>query len=327
MLHSRGFEIRVITDDGVLEEYGTRVTGASVHCHIPSQANQSFRFELKNHSYMNITFWCYADGICIGGRLCKPQGTSQLSRFVVSHSVARPFTFAAVELSESSDAVATDPANITSLGTITVKVIRVKPCGRTERTYEVPALLNGPIDEKSKKIGTHHVILGPEIPLKASHNIYLSEEIDSESQPFAEFIFQYRPKASLQAQGIIPVTPGPSLEGPPSQGSNNGDRSPNSPIPGPSDVVRNAIVTPPPVPVIAREIDVKPATEIENATGNHDEELALLEEQAHLLKMQAENVQERLNRIRARRVRTQKQQRLSLSPSTRGSRQEPIEVD
>lgn len=51
------------------------------------------------------------------------------------------------------------------------------------------------------------------------------------------------------------------------------------------------------------------------------------QEQARLLRMQAENVQERLNRIRARRVRNEKQQRLSLSSSTRGTRQEPIEVD
>lgn len=93
-----------------------------------------------------------------------------------------------------------------------------------------------------------------------------------------------RPSAYLQAQGIIPVTPDPQLEESntpmnivASRGSNEVNRTPSLPIPGPSNVVRNATVTPPPIPVIAREIDVKPIVKIESDTGYDDEELALLE--------------------------------------------------
>ncbi|KAJ3478911.1 hypothetical protein NLI96_g9417 [Meripilus lineatus] len=153
------------------------------------------------------------------------------------------------------------------------------------------------------------------------------------SQPFAEFVFQYRPREILQAQGIIPITPEPSLEesnnaihDSPSRGSNNEDRNPSFSISGPSKVTRNAPETSP-VPMFAPDLDVKPTIKTESGTGNDNEELALLEEQAHLLKMQAENVQERLNRIMARRTRTEKQQGLSFGSSTKGSRQDPIELD
>ncbi|KAJ3478914.1 hypothetical protein NLI96_g9418 [Meripilus lineatus] len=335
MLHPRGFEIRVITGDGVLEEYGTTMKGEdSVHCHIASQANQSFRLELKNHTDLDVTFRCFADGIRIGGQPCNPQATVQLSKLAVSPSTSRQFAFADVEFSESSDAVAIGSTKLMSLGTIIIKVRRIEHTrGKKERTFEIPALLNGPIDEKSKKIGTHHVILGPEIPRKASRYHQIVKTLDSNSQPFAKFVFKYRPREILQAQGIIPVTPDPSLEEsnstidiPPSRRSNNRNQNPNSPIPGPSNLAHNATGTSP-VPTFAHEIDLKPTIKIESNTGNDDEELALLEEQARLLKMQAENVQGRLNRIRARRGRAEKQQGLSLSKSTRGSRQDPIEVD
>ena len=91
------------------------------------------------------------------------------------------------------------------------------------------------------------------------------------------------PLEILQAQGIIPVTPEPSLEesnsainDPPSRGSSNGNRNPSLPISGPSRVARNATEMSP-VPMFVPELDVKPIIKIESGTGYDDEELALLE--------------------------------------------------
>lgn len=91
------------------------------------------------------------------------------------------------------------------------------------------------------------------------------------------------PSEILQAQGIIPITPEPSLEesnnaihDSPSRGSNNEDRNPSFSISGPSKVTRNAPETSP-VPMFAPDLDVKPTIKTESGTGNDNEELALLE--------------------------------------------------
>ncbi|GBE80153.1 hypothetical protein SCP_0213560 [Sparassis crispa] len=95
-----------------------------------------------------------------------------------------------------------DPA-LLDLGTIEVRIFRVnkeKPTGKpiapntpTER---------GPVHERCKKAGTHHVSYGEATKIE-KRQYYKPTWIDPQSQPYATFRLRYRPRELLRARGII----------------------------------------------------------------------------------------------------------------------------
>ncbi|CDO72099.1 hypothetical protein BN946_scf184962.g42 [Trametes cinnabarina] len=64
----------------------------------------------------------------------------------------------------------------------------------------------GPVHEKCKKAGVHTVSFGEAVE-EESNNVNEVDFIGVEKEPFATFIFRYRPLNMLQANGIAPLPP------------------------------------------------------------------------------------------------------------------------
>ncbi|KAI9056383.1 hypothetical protein FKP32DRAFT_1607917 [Trametes sanguinea] len=114
------------------------------------------------------------------------------------------------DLTLDDDTLAEARADHKELGSIRIVMHRVE---RYKRTKTQPRLLTiseiDVIHEKSKKAGVHRVSFGEAEEVERMTEAYY-RPIGHEEEPFAIFIFRYRPLALLQANGIAPLPPRPS---------------------------------------------------------------------------------------------------------------------
>ncbi|KAL4245266.1 hypothetical protein ABKN59_009723 [Abortiporus biennis] len=185
----------ITVEDKELEEYGTEKTSDnSVVCYIPSKEGQRFSLKVKHGDIttdMPYVFYLYIDGVLCNGRLC-PAGCT-------------------MTLTDDESVLNTDRRKAwAQLGTIDVVVCRVLsekdiPVGSRTRTN----LDSGPVHELSKKSGSHRTKLGDAVTSNVPLSSCTVTTLESRKAPYAKFTFHYRPRALLQAQGIIPAPPIP----------------------------------------------------------------------------------------------------------------------
>ncbi|EPS95264.1 hypothetical protein FOMPIDRAFT_92811 [Fomitopsis schrenkii] len=112
------------------------------------------------------------------------------------------------------------------LGEIQTRIVRVEPGEPIEWT---PSTVNetqnfGVIHESVKKVGMHCVSFGATVPIPR-RKVYNVVYIDKVSSPYITFTFRYRPRAILQAEGIIEPDPIPDRQ------PTRSPRSPTEPLP------------------------------------------------------------------------------------------------
>ncbi|KXH28205.1 hypothetical protein CSIM01_12902 [Colletotrichum simmondsii] len=214
---------------------------------IESQVDTRFsiHYEIQNRqAWINgqdhLALSVYIDGQCIGTHYRGPN--ELVNQTIVSTTgsyrdrfskpgkeIRRHFKFASIKtVEESNEQLSGDKIIAEHLGIIEVAVFRVKFEGHKPRTSSQLRRENiGIVSEialKGKNIPhSTSFIEGIELDARKTKRIFKNRD---KSQKIARFFFRYKPKASLQIDGIIPRDPSP-------------DHSPEPSPPPPPQTVAN----------------------------------------------------------------------------------------
>ncbi|KAH9833222.1 uncharacterized protein C8Q71DRAFT_194681 [Rhodofomes roseus] len=204
----RGFEVYIKCDGRRLDEYATGKEDGVISCYVSSEAGKEFEIRGANLSSTGMSAGISVDGRAFPTRICfepcfKP-GASGMIPYYAGNG-RRQLVFSEVRITDDEN-VASSLGELSQLGLIQVRISRALISRKQPRkpltdTGTVSTSL-GPFHEKSKKGGLHCVELGATeaLPERAG---YTSQYIDDLSSPYVTFNFRYRPRAILQAQGII----------------------------------------------------------------------------------------------------------------------------
>ncbi|KAK7678134.1 hypothetical protein QCA50_018927 [Cerrena zonata] len=199
------YEVQILSDGIPIPEYQIESDPESktTACFIPSCSGKIFEIHwtssLPDHTSVRTTI----DGRLMGGGThTKPLNKKFKKGFRYKPDQILPFAFSDLVLRDDDTLEISDASILENLGTIQVSVKRVSYHGHRPRTgtRKVPNSI-GSIHEKSKKLGGHCVSFGKAV--KNKHTL-ISICTPYPGEPcWATFIFKYRPKDLLQAQGII----------------------------------------------------------------------------------------------------------------------------
>ncbi|KAI0935003.1 hypothetical protein AcV7_003921 [Taiwanofungus camphoratus] len=150
------------------------------------------------------------DGRCMGCSLTLPGHDGSRWGVRTDAEVRQPYQFAPLVLTDNDSVANPDGSGNDNLGVIEVRVrratIRRRGGSHGRPKYRVNAIPErGPIHERSKKAGVHCVSLGEGIRCAPHKHRYKVNCVDPVDRPLIRFVFRYRPKELLQAQGIIPL--------------------------------------------------------------------------------------------------------------------------
>ncbi|KAH7921595.1 hypothetical protein BV22DRAFT_719323 [Leucogyrophana mollusca] len=181
-----------------------------VSCWIPSEAGKTFSIvwqdthELRNyHEGGSVTI----DGIPSRGVILKPlmsgeplsyaNCTAELKYLRTSATSGRPLTFSNLKLTDDDMYLKSAPVGLgeISLTVWPVDFVCALPCRPVE------GVKNQMVHERAKKAYSHCVSVGNETALPFTQELR-TRRIGSE--PFATFVFRYRPLDRLIADGIAP---------------------------------------------------------------------------------------------------------------------------
>jgi len=257
-------------DDVALEEYDVDQRGNTYSCWIASQAGKNFVIRCKAEPLLeSIALNVYTDGAIATSPIFQASLAARehsIQGCPISADTVRPFAFSKVSLTDD-ETIAAAEQQLTNLGTIEIKIFRVavlEISNFVSKELKLPN--NSVIHERSKKMSMHHVTLQETV---AGPTTKSATTILLDNAPFATFIFRYRPKEFLRAQGIIPI----ESDADPSRSSNNSQASPDG-VP-PQERKRKR-----------RQRDVAgPTIEIDSDDDSAEQEIRNLRQQ--MLRMQA----------------------------------------
>ncbi|KAJ3535348.1 hypothetical protein NM688_g6993 [Phlebia brevispora] len=234
---------KVRVEGSSLEEYDTRYNEEEGRgsCYIASRTGKSFKV-LASNTMPDTDLECflYVDGVLAVSGVVRRRATQYLHGVSTGPDTVRPFQFSRLELTDNDDSVtmAHNEIDLQHLGTIRCDFFRVRVLGPStrEHLYTIPPGITNRLvlHEKTKKAGTQRVLLAEEEKMEPEHRVRV-KSIDSRSgDPFRSFLFRYRPREMLQAQGIIPTQgssspntngkrPGPDEAGPSKRTRTNND--------------------------------------------------------------------------------------------------------
>ncbi|KAI0077352.1 hypothetical protein K474DRAFT_1095085 [Panus rudis PR-1116 ss-1] len=206
MMKGDNFEVQITCDDAPLTEYPTPSSIPRVHsCYIQSEAGKRFKVDVSNHAQQcDVEARIFIDGRLLARTVVKSSEHNWADGAQVSTNIVRPFIFSDVEVTDDEARASPDQQNL-DLGTIEVHIFRV--IVQQEQQWEGQMVYEeiGPIHERCKKIGIHQVSLGEAEQAPSVHHATV-QMIDSISSPFQTFVFYYRPRERLQAEGIVLVS-------------------------------------------------------------------------------------------------------------------------
>ncbi|TFY64521.1 hypothetical protein EVJ58_g2558 [Rhodofomes roseus] len=201
----RDCEIYIACDGRPLDEYDVQVEGNVIECYVASESGKVFEIKCSNLSSHALVVNTAVDGRRFSRPISLRLGSMHKSHFCEDgEGGLRSLMFSNIAITDDDSAPKKLPwAN--NLGLIEVTVVRT----RIEHTLPwSPVTANienfGPIHETVKKGGLHCVSVGPRTvdPNPARSLVHVTY-IDQLSAPHIIFKFKYRPRAILQAQGII----------------------------------------------------------------------------------------------------------------------------
>ncbi|KAI0760393.1 hypothetical protein C8Q74DRAFT_1295881 [Fomes fomentarius] len=216
-MRHRGYEVWLTSNGVPLAEYQSKVEGEdwkTMACIVPSESGKNFAVHWHDgvgEHHLSLSFTL--DGSKLGhGSTCFPGGTGLRSGVSTSTDTEQPFQFSDLQFTDD-DTLLSDISSQADLGTIKVTITRVQ-----SEYWVVPYHPGGfqpvgAVHERSKKAGAHSVSLGKgtRVSGKPLEHLVRRNPINRFEGFIAVFIFRYRPRALLQAQGIMPASaPAPS---------------------------------------------------------------------------------------------------------------------
>ncbi|KAI0093439.1 hypothetical protein BDY19DRAFT_923693 [Irpex rosettiformis] len=205
----KNIECQVICDGEALTEYQEKSDSQdqkTKSCYIVSDVGKRFLVRIKSDPHQSdICCRLWIDGQCTNVVGIQNDHLHDVLGVRIGESQLRPFIFSPVTTVDDDHLRETTPA-AKDLGTLCLKVHRIsklypKPYHFTRSSQD--NLVNRPVDERSKKAGSHRVTLAePETKdYGPTSSVTYVDPIDS---PYFSFTWRYRSKAMLQAQGIVP---------------------------------------------------------------------------------------------------------------------------
>ncbi|KAF8881336.1 hypothetical protein BD779DRAFT_1546476 [Infundibulicybe gibba] len=212
-----GFSAWVSIDGVKLPRYGGKTTVTkgvkTVSCWIASEADKAFEVGWSVPEYPEQLMGnVYIDGTYIDGcvHILGDPKIATLSSKCVSDTVARPLIFSKTEFTDEEAYI---NANSDNLGEITVEiwVIQLDPRPMAVQDHEPEARPAAKIHEgTAKKAIAHRATFGEEFAIAE----YMGYQSGSYKWREMTFVFKYRPREYLQAEGIIPPNPEPDARPP-----------------------------------------------------------------------------------------------------------------
>ncbi|KAA1470289.1 hypothetical protein DENSPDRAFT_836056 [Dentipellis sp. KUC8613] len=207
MIYHSGYGAGIMCDGAIVPHYRLSEQGHdTLSCYVTSETGKEFSIQFTDQRRETETrVDCWIDGNYWTGKSARAGRNLLIWGARDSPNTRAAFRFSELTLVDEDEG----PGYSGNIGVIEIRVHRVQnaPChpSRITRRYEhrEPPQI-GPISERSKKGGWHQVSLGSsQVSLwrpPATRTIYL----DGRDHPFVIFRFFYRPRALLQAEGIIP---------------------------------------------------------------------------------------------------------------------------
>ncbi|KAH9933764.1 uncharacterized protein B0H18DRAFT_600898 [Fomitopsis serialis] len=203
------FKVFIKSEGRELSEYQVEaVDDKTVACYIPSEVGKTFeicwRGDTRGDSHIT-SVRCHVDGRNAGGKPSQP-GLVKNRRWGVRVATDQrsPFVFASLALTDDDTSIMGSEAH-PDLGTIDVTLAHVIHVGNMpirDTSNEFTALT---VHERSKKMGTQCVSLDEARRCDLSTFWKQSKLVDENIPFYARFIFRYRFKDYLQAEGIMPL--------------------------------------------------------------------------------------------------------------------------
>ncbi|KAH9935640.1 uncharacterized protein B0H18DRAFT_976636 [Fomitopsis serialis] len=208
-MRHRECEIRITCDGQELDEYDVQVNGNVVECYVLSESGKVFEIMCSNTSSTQISTSTAVDGRVFPRRKALRAGRKdETLNYVVDVDNMKPLMFSDISITVTDDDNASkEPSSsANNLGLIQISVVR----STLHRTVPWTPLRNaevqnfGAFHERTKKVGVHCVSLGARTSIpEPQTTLRQVVHIDDLSAPYIVFKFQYRPRALLQAQGIV----------------------------------------------------------------------------------------------------------------------------
>ncbi|PCH35414.1 hypothetical protein WOLCODRAFT_166263 [Wolfiporia cocos MD-104 SS10] len=227
-MHLNNLDISIWCGGRALPEYAVKYEEErTIACYIPSEVGQNFEIRFRDTRQWTSradghTLRCAIDGRVMGGSLCGAGQHGSRWGVRVSETSRQMFTFSPLILTDDDDAP--HAGGNENLGTIEIKALRVVQQNVREfRRNDVPRV--GPIHEKSKKAGSHCVELGQTRTCSPARRIEC-QYLDPKGVYAARFVFRYRSRELLLAQGIIVKSEADDAASAPRNNKRRADSSP-----------------------------------------------------------------------------------------------------
>lgn len=214
MLTHRGFSAWIVANGEILPEYLVAVDEVAhrVSCWIPGEAGQTFAVYWQDHgSQVDTCAYITLDGILVPGRFLFGDGVAFRQGLRTGKNHERPFQFQNVgEFDEQVQSVRSSK----DVGMITLKIKRVKRVGgqAANPIQPSPDTFSGKRKADNLRVG-----FGTEMPTYEQHDttwavIPYDDDGSNSNIPktYLSFVFRYRTREFLEAQGIIPESEQPA---------------------------------------------------------------------------------------------------------------------
>ncbi|KAL0953319.1 hypothetical protein HGRIS_004564 [Hohenbuehelia grisea] len=213
MLKLGNFQSCVLIENEAATEYNVQYSadGSLASCWIASELGKAFIISWTYTSQHDQHFGgrLLIDGEDMIRAFCPPTTaprTIQLGHKITSKNTLRPFTFAAIHLTDDDSYL--DAPQPSSLGNIKLEIWRLhQPTSDTPLAVseDEGCISERIVHERAKKIASHRVKLGAPVPTQQRWTT--AQASCTDKQPVATFEFMYRTREFLQAQGIAPPAP------------------------------------------------------------------------------------------------------------------------
>ncbi|KAI0786154.1 hypothetical protein C8Q75DRAFT_282666 [Abortiporus biennis] len=196
----------ILVDGKELYEFGSEIENDKVvSCYVASDEGKQFQFKFENTlNNRNYTFEYTVDGEYLGGRLsCTSKDLTEMlvTGMSINETTEKPFIFTKLNTSDDDALILNNKEKLDKIGSIEVKVFEYKnkKPDLSEWNHSAEKLKIILVHERSKKIGSHQISLG-DSRTKPKREFRTVDYVDPQN-PLVTFVFRYRPRDILQAQG------------------------------------------------------------------------------------------------------------------------------
>ncbi|KAG7447956.1 uncharacterized protein BT62DRAFT_918456 [Guyanagaster necrorhizus] len=250
MITHRGFSASIVANGKPLPEYLVAVdaTNHRVSCWIPSEDGQeSVELHWQDHGgKIDTCSFITLDGFTVPGRFLYGCGTAYRSGVRTSKRTERPFIFQ--QITESEAGRSSSGTSQRDVGMITLRIKRVN---RVSSRPPNPHLTLPTSRQGVSQPGDIRVGFGDEVSSFEQHGFtwgvrpFQPESTSRTPSTYVTFVFRYRSRVFLRAQGILPEKEPSPVSTPSPQASSSSQASSSAHAGVPNRRIASAPVTSP----------------------------------------------------------------------------------